>query len=152
MIHKHTSSGGLFGGGDFLLPELAWPGPPVRCSGERLCHVCERFRDIIRLRVFAVMFRKFSLKITTENSACIWEACKHILPHATEVRLDTKKYERHPKVIARLFDTFVRNLGEKVDRLDLIGVTMTDRLYEQLKPVLKRLKVFKWNDFEDFSS
>lgn len=108
-----------------------------------LCHVCERFSNVIRLRIFSTKFRKLPLRITTPNSASIWQIFDKVLPQATDVELNLSAYKRHPAVITRLMDIFTRNLADHLERLDFIAISITNRMHEQLKPVLKRLKVFK---------
>lgn len=110
-----------------------------------LCHVCNRFSAILQQRIFPLKFRKLSICFDEHYSASSWEIFEKAVPHATKVRLDFG-YNQSIRNKTRLLDVFTRNLWEELERLDLFQVKLSGRLYEQLKPVLKRLKVFKLHE------
>lgn len=110
--------------------------------------VCERFDGLIRRRVFPRQ-RRISLDLRPESNqprslASVRDILTNVGPHATEVRLEIDMYD-HPPNTVRLMDIFTRSLGESLQRLELIGAFINERLHEQLKPIFRRLKVLKWD-------
>lgn len=58
----------------------------------------------------------------------------------------------HLPHIMRVMDVFTGLLGDNVESLTVVGVTMTQRMSVQFRPILKRLKYLEWrtHDFNPF--
>lgn len=110
-----------------------------------LCHVCSNFNDIIQIHIFPQQ-RKISLDLINDsgdNISYFLNSSANILPYAYEIIFTARTYV-HPSNHIRLMDIFTKNLNEDLYRLDLVEVCITVRMYDQMKPVLKQLKIFKW--------
>lgn len=105
--------------------------------------VCDRFNAIVRNHVYPLK-RKVALNLSEGDLGLVWYTILNVLRYAKFVLL-----EKIPccgvRNMERLTDVFSKNLNANLVRLDLLGVLITDRLFEQLKPALKNLKILKWN-------
>lgn len=107
------------------------------------CGVSEHISSLIHNRVLPLQ-HKFSLELKPEEVNLAWEIFGNVVPHARQMRLEMSPYEQPPNAV-RLMDHFAKNLGAHLERLELVNVRITDRLFDQMKPVFMRLKVFKWD-------
>lgn len=110
--------------------------------------VCNSFNDIIRNQIFPRQ-RKIILDLRMESEdpptiLHVWDVFKNVLQYANEIKLEMDLSESPPNHI-RLMDIFTKKLNANLVRLELTGVNITNRMYEQMKPVLNQLKIFKWD-------
>lgn len=113
-----------------------------------LSRVCDRFDKLIHRRVFPLV-RKIALDLRPDSTqlrslASIRDILMNVGHHANHIKMEIDMYDHPPNTI-RIMDIVTKNLGENLQRLDLIGVFINDRLHEQLKPIFQQLKFFKWD-------
>lgn len=114
-----------------------------------LCRVCERFRMIIHDRILP-FHKKISFDLTPTSNGIrslttIHDIMTNVGVHITNFQLKMDLYNDFHNS-ERLIDVITKNFTENLEKLELHGVFLNDRLYEQLKPILKHLKAFKWHD------
>lgn len=111
-----------------------------------LSQLCERLSDIIHRRIFPSVRRvtlNYDPKRTVDESVdSSWNILTDVLHCGTEVEFKTNSYIEYPNMI-RFADIVTRNSNENLERLAMFGVSITDRMRRQLKPVFKPLKAFE---------
>lgn len=113
----------------------------------QLCNLCDRFSAIIHQRVlpkFKKMEFDFRRRAKVQLTISSFrETLLHIGRHLVDVTIYFDMYENPPNAI-RIIDVFTKYVGESIERLELNRVQITDRGYQQLKPILGQIKELKW--------
>lgn len=113
----------------------------------QLCNLCDRFSTIIHQRVFPKFkkidfdFRRRAKVQLTISSFC--ETLLHIGRHIVDATIYFDMYEDPPNAV-RIIDVFTKYVGESIERLELNRVPITERGFQQLKPIFGRIKELKW--------
>lgn len=113
----------------------------------QLCHLCDRFSAIIHQRVFP-KFKKMEFDFrrrakVQESVPSFREKLLHIGPHIVDATIYFDMYEDPPNAV-RIMDVFTKYVGESIERLELNRTQITERSFQQLKPIFRRIKELKW--------
>lgn len=112
----------------------------------QLCKLCDRFSAIISA-IFP-KFKKMEFDFrrrapVTLSISSFRETLLHIGQHITDATIYFDMYDDPPNAV-RIMDVFTKYVGESIARLELNRVQITERSFQQLKPLFGRIKEFKW--------